>query len=185
MSKKRLLIIGTTLLILSLVVPAALGASVHLKGGKNAKPAFHDGGLYLAASGALSGLGNGDVLVTLDATADVYATCINPGSGEHRPPGQNPADINVTGSQAIPAEEVKNGNTPFSVVTDPPPANIEGAPDCPNTLWEERIDDLAFTSATITVEQPAGTTVLTVSCWFDPPTADGDAPAASVSCIQQ
>lgn len=185
MSKKRLLIIGMTLLILSLIVPVALGASVHLKGGRNAEPAFTDGGLYLAAEGALSGLGNGDVLVTLDAKADVYATCINPGSGEHRPPGQNPADITVTGSQAIPAEEVKNGNTPFSVMTQPPDPIIEGAPECPNTNWEERIDDLAFYWAKITVEQPAGFTVLTVTCTIDPSSSDGAVPAASVECIQE
>lgn len=47
----------------------APSASVHLKGGKNAQPSFTDLGLQLNASGALSGLGNGDVLVTLDATA--------------------------------------------------------------------------------------------------------------------
>lgn len=37
--------------------------------GKNAKPSFFDQGLALNASGALAGLGNADVLVTLEATA--------------------------------------------------------------------------------------------------------------------
>ena len=35
---------------------------------------------------------------------------------------------------------------------------------------------------TITVEQPAGTTVLTVSCSFSAPTTDGNVPRADVSC---
>lgn len=162
---------------------AASASSVHLKGGKNAEPTFTDGGLTLEAAGELSGLGNGDVLVTLTATADVTATCSNPGSG-NQAPGQNPAPITVTGSQAIPASEIKNGNTPFDVVTVAPPTVIPGAPGCPNTQWTETITDLAFTSATITVEQPPGTLVLTVSCTISPASANGGVPAGSVTCSQ-
>jgi len=44
------------------------------------------------------------------------------------------------------------------------------------------MNDLAFTDATITVEQPAGTTVLTVSCTFSSPTSNGDVPGSHVSC---
>jgi hypothetical protein len=65
----------------------------------------------------------------------------------------------VTGGQAIPAEEIKNGTTPFDVTTEPPTSPIPGAPDCPNASWTENITDMAFTSAVITVEQPPGTTV--------------------------
>ena len=183
MNGKRIsAILLTLLLVFVLSVSAVFAASVHLKGGKNAKPSFTDGGLTLNASGALAGLGNADVLVTLEATADVTSSCINPGTGEHRPPGQNPAPITVTGSQAIPAEEIKNGTTPFNVTTFPPDPIIAGAPDCPNSNWTETIDDLAFTSATITVEQPAGTVVLTVMCTFSPPTSDGPVPSANVTC---
>lgn len=159
---------------------AILASSVHLKGGKNAEPAFMDGGLTLNATGSLAGLGNGDVLVTLVATADVTSTCTN--NGGNAAPGQNPAPITVAGSQAIPAPEVQNGNTPFDVTTLAPPSEIPGAPDCPNPNWTETIDDLAFTSATITVEQPAGTLVLTVSCIFSPSTSDGPVPKNTVSC---
>jgi hypothetical protein len=161
----------------------ASASSVHLKGGKNAEPTFTDEGLSLRATGELSGLGNGDVLVTLTATADVTATCSNPGNA-NQAPGQNPAPITVTGSQAIPASEIKNGNTPFNVVTVAPPTVIPGAPGCPNTSWTETITDLAFTSATITVEQPPGTLVLTVSCTISPASANGGVPAGSVSCSQ-
>ena len=47
----------------------------------------------------------------------------------------------------------------------------------------EEIEDLAFTSAVITVEQPPGTTVLTVSCSISPPSSDGPVPAASVTGV--
>jgi hypothetical protein len=48
-----------------LTATTPVASSVHLKGGKNAKPSFTDDGLSLSAAGELSGLGNGDVLVTL------------------------------------------------------------------------------------------------------------------------
>lgn len=161
---------------------SATAASVHLKGGRNAEPSFTDNILTLTAAGELSGLGNGDVLVTLDATADVTATCTNQGGTQA--PGQNPAPVSVTGSQAIPESEIKNGTTPFNVTTEAPDTPIEGAPDCPNPNWTEDIVDLSFTTATITVEQPPGTVVLVVECTFSPSTSNGSVPAGSVSCTQ-
>ena len=179
-AKRGAAILLALLLVFSLSVSVVFAGSVHLKGGKNAKPAFTDNGITLTASGELAGLGNGDVLVTLIATADVTSTCTT--QGGNQAPGQNPAPLTVTGSEAIPASEIKNGNTPFNVTTEAPPTVIPGAPDCPNPNWTESIDDLAFTSATIIVEQPAGTTVLTVTCTFSPATSDGLVPSGQVSC---
>ncbi len=164
------------------VAAPAGAASVHLKGGAHAEPTFTDNILTLEAAGELAGLGEGDVLVKLAATGDPVADCVNPGSGEHRPPGQQPAEVTLTGEQAIPESELKNGNTPFDVETDAPETPIAGAPGCPNSNWIENIIDVAFTSATITVEQPAGTVVLTVTCTFSEPTSNGEVPASNVNC---
>jgi len=168
--------IGLTLALTS----TALANNVHLKGGPSAEPGFTDNGLTLSAAGELAGLGFGDVLVKISAVADPTSTCTN--NGGTQAPGQNPAPVTVTGSESIPASELKNGNTPFSVTTNAPATPIAGAPDCPNPNWSEDITDMAFTSATITVEQPAGTLVLTVACTFGSATTNGTVPAGNVGC---
>jgi hypothetical protein len=168
---------------LGLVLAATMttsGASVHLKGGASAQPNFVDQGLTLNAAASLAGLGNEDVLITLTATAAATSTCTN--QGGNQAPGQNPAEVTVSGSQSIPAAEIKNGTTPFNVTTVAPVSPIPGAPGCPNSNWTQEITDLSFTTATITVEQPAGTVVLTVSCTFSSPTTNGAVPRGDVTC---
>jgi hypothetical protein len=171
--------------VVAILLNAAVGsdfasaANVHFK--QNRNPTFIDQGLALNAQGALVGLGGGDVTITLTAQADVVSTCTNP-SGNTQPPGQNPADITVTGSQAIPQEAIKNGNLAFNISTQAPNSNIAGAPDCPNSQWTETIHDLKFTSATLTVQQPAPTVVLTATCTFSTPTNNGPVPRANVTC---
>jgi hypothetical protein len=148
--RRFIIAILSLLVVASITVSATLASSVHFK--DKASPTFTDLGLVLNAAGSLAGLGYGDVLVALDAVAMPTASCTNP-AGQTQPPGQNPAAVNVSGSQAIPAGAFKNGNTPFTVTTNAPQTPIPGAPGCPNTQWTEAITDMTFTSATITVYQ--------------------------------
>ncbi len=159
----------------------AFATSVHLKG-DHSNPVFTDNGLTLTGSGELAGLGFADVMVNLSAVANPTATCGNPGGNTFQAPGQNPALVTVTGSVSIPASEIKNGNTPFSVTTSSPVTPIPGAPGCPNASWTEVITDMSFTSAVITVQQPPPTVVLTITCTFSPSTSNGIVPAGSVTC---
>jgi hypothetical protein len=172
---RRMIPIATLVLLLG---TAAYASNVHLKP-PSSEPTFIDGGLTLNASAGLAGLGNTDLVINMTAHADATATCTNPG-GATQPPGQNPAPVTVSGTQAIPASAIKNGNVTFSVTTTAPVTPIAGAPGCPNPSWTEDITDLSFTDATIVVNQPGP--VLTLECTFTPATTNGTVPAADVSC---
>src|SRR5262245_23760858 len=101
---------------LSCLIGVAYAANVHVKSG----PSFTDNGLTLPAVGELAGRGFQDIVIGMTAVANPVATCTNP-AGQTQPPGHNPAPVAVSATpQSIPASEIKNGNTPFSVTTNPP-----------------------------------------------------------------
>jgi hypothetical protein len=166
-SKVVLIVIAT----LVFGVSAAVAANVHFK--KSPPLTFNDGGLTLNATGALTGLGNGDIVIQLTAQGQPVATCTN--GGQHQAPGQNPAVVTLGGLQAIPGSQVKNGNVGFNVDTGGPQTPIPGAPGCPNGNWTEDINDVIFSgfNATITVFQGIG-------CAIDP----GPPPAPNANCVQ-
>lgn len=182
---RRTMTFAAAVLVAALAVTTAVGVSVHWKKGS---PQFSDNGLTLEESGTVAGVGGGDILVILTARGNPSSTCTNPGTGEHQPPGQNPAEVVLTGVQPIPEQEIKNGNLSYDVETTGPTTPIPGAPDCPNPKWREDITDIAFTSATLTIRQDtngsadpsdASTYEAVVfqapssTCTFDPATSDG------------
>src|SRR5215468_3630063 len=159
---------------------AALAGNAHLKGGVKPNPAFTDNGLTLAAAASYAGLGNFTTQQDVVATAQPTASCTNP-AGQTQPPGRNPATAQVSGSTTVPASDIKNGNVTITTTTNPPVTPIAGAPECPNTQWTENITDMAFTSATIVLSQN-NAVVLTVSCTFNPATANGKVPGSGFVC---
>jgi hypothetical protein len=150
--KRIFTIAALALSALLLMATAASAASPHFKRGS---PTFVDNGLTLTASGDIAGLGNGDVRIVVLASGTPTAGCVNPGTGEHRPGGQQPAAV-VSGTQDIAGNEIKNGVLHFSVTTLPPTAPTSAkAAGCPNDKWTVVIDDVSFTNRTLCVYQDA------------------------------
>ena len=142
--------------VLGLSATFAVAASVHFK--QNRKPTIADNGLTATISGALSGLGNGDITVTV--TAEGVGSTILTSPGGNAAPGQNKVPFTLVGTQSIPASEIKNGNVSFSVTTEAPTTPTPKDAGAPNNNWTVVLTDVRFTGYTLTVEQ-GGRTVLT------------------------
>jgi hypothetical protein len=188
--KRLTMVVGAMVAVVGLFAGQALAANAHLRNNVRPNPQFEDKGLTLLATAYYTGLGNFNTEQRLAASADPTADCVNPGTGEHRPPGHNPASVTVTGSTAVPKSDIKNGNVTIATQTNPPVTPISpDSPDfsCPNRNWTENITDMAFTSATLRVFQDSNEDnvfqdselVLTVSCTFNPATSNGVVPGSS------
>ena len=165
---RRTFVYAIAVVAVAIGAATAAAANAHFKHGS---PVFTDNGLSLTASGGLTGLGNGDVVITVTVdNAQPVSSCTNP-AGKTQPPGQNPARASLTGVQALPGSDIKNGNLNFNVNTGTPVTPIAGAPDCPGSNWTENISDVIFfgltnppATATITVYQPCTDTTLPIDC---------------------
>ena len=105
----------------------------------------------LIADGSLTGLGNQDVTVELDASGIPLVTCTN--QGGNQAPGQNPPKVSATGTQFLSHNIfTKNGTSPFNVETNDPQLGLTAKQmGCPNNNWKAKIDFVFWTQATIKV----------------------------------
>jgi len=105
----------------------------------------------LIAEGTLSGLGNQDVRVVLEASGFPKVTCTN--RGGNQAPGQNPPKVSASGEQPLFGFDLtrKNGKSPFGVETNDPPLVDPIVYGCPSANWTATIDFIFWTEATITI----------------------------------
>jgi hypothetical protein len=141
--------INITLVTLLLVVSSGVvwADSPHYK----KPPSCVDNGFTATCTGSVSGLGNGDVIVTAafpDATGTT--TCTN--KGGNQAPGQNPAaDAATSGTQFI--NDPKNGTLSFAVTTDVPTNPTSAEAGCPSGQWTAAFNNITFGCGTLTVKQ--------------------------------
>ena len=114
-------------------------------------PSVVDNGLTATATGSITVLGNGDVIVTL-SFPDATGTTICSNKGGNQAPGQNPATPAATSGSAF-IDDPKNGNLSFTVTTAPPTNPTPQAAGCPNGNWTAAFDNITFGSGTLTIQQ--------------------------------
>ena len=146
---RRFSMLVTAVSAVALLAPTtALAANVHFVNG----PTFTDNGTTLTTTGKLAGIGNQDLKVTVSVTGiATKITCTNPGGNQA--PGQNKPGVTASGTQTITRDEVKNGTVRINVTTLEPAQLTPKQAGCPNNRWTADIDDVDFTSATITIVQ--------------------------------
>src|SRR5688572_13838591 len=116
MKKKVFSIIGALLAIILSTSTAFAGGSVRLGVSvRLSNETFSLGSLI--AKGTLTGLGNNDVTIVLDASGIPVITCTNPGSNDVL--GHSSPRVSASGQQALPGNDPlrKNGKSLFTSET--------------------------------------------------------------------
>jgi hypothetical protein len=140
---------------------ALLAASPHYKkGGKPTCALNSAGDAVVCSTGAVTGLGSGDVFITVNVSATAGTFCENPGNG-NRVPGQNPATGSGSGGGVIPGGAVKNGNATLPQITveinmTTPTTDEAG---CPSGQWTVSLGPISG-SGTYTVAQGTETNII-------------------------
>jgi hypothetical protein len=146
---RRFGIAGTVVAALLLLASTAAAANPAFKHG--GEPTLTDNGKTLTLSAAMTGLGNGNLDVTIAWTGTtINNTCTSPGG--NNAPGQNPATP-VSGSLDANIKPDKNGNVKITLTTTEPTITPQAA-GCPNKNWSASYTDVVFFTATVTIEQP-------------------------------
>ncbi len=157
--RKVLLAALFTLAVAALVAaPMASAASPHFKKNGSPKCTISGGGTTSTSTvctGALAGLGGGDVLI--ETTVEGFAVYQCQNGGGNTAPGQNRVLVGpATTPTNISGDEIKNGNLVFT--TDAAvlaaAASVSGAAaGCPNPNWSGVNPQLTLTKITLTISQ--------------------------------
>jgi hypothetical protein len=148
--RRKLTTLLAILAVIGLTTTAAFAGSIHFAG----RIGFSSGSLI--AEGRVAGLATQAIVVTLDATATLTATCAN--RAGKQVPGHNEVTRHVeTSSDSIAVDQ--NGSASFRLVAlDPPPPTAQEA-GCPRgfRVVSSSVD---WTSARITVFDTNGVEII-------------------------
>jgi hypothetical protein len=138
-----------TFSIVTAIFAAVLITSTVFAGAIKLSASFSLGSLI--AEGYMTGLGNQDVKVVLEASGFPVVTCTNLG-GNHAP-GQNPPKLSAEGVTVVFGDDAfkKNGKSPYGVETNDPVFVDPVEYGCPNANWTATVDFIHWTDATIRV----------------------------------
>jgi hypothetical protein len=144
MKKKLYSLVSVLLVVMVMAMPVSAGGAVKLS-----RVAFSLGSLI--ANGTLTGLGNTDVSVVIDASGIPAITCVN--FGENQVPGQSYPKVSASGNQILDGDSPvrKNGRSPFGVETVDPETIPWNEAGCPNANWIGHIDFIFWTDASISI----------------------------------
>jgi len=147
--KRALSVFLATIALLTFASTAAAASPQFKHGGE---PTLTDNGKTLTLNAVMTGLGNGNLDVSIDWTGTtVNNTCTSPGGNDA--PGQNPATP-VSGSSDANIKPDKNGNVKITLTTIAPTITPAQA-GCPNKNWSASYDDVVFFTATVSIAQPS------------------------------
>jgi hypothetical protein len=145
---KKLLSLASGIAIAILVFSTAYAGGIKISG-----TSFSLGSLI--ANGTISGIGNTDVTMVLDASGIPAIICTN--NGSNQVPGQSYPKVTAEGTQVLPGNDPlrKNGKSLFGVETNPPAPLTWDQAGCPNSNWTAEITFVYWTNATISVYDTA------------------------------
>ncbi|MBA3550073.1 MAG: hypothetical protein H0T76_26640 [Nannocystis sp.] len=147
---------------------------------------FNDRGTHLVARGEVQGVKkqqNKQIRLLVEARGDATALCINPGGwGKNKTVDAD--EITLEGQRRLESGGWGKNTLEFRVPTDKPDKKIDGAPDCPNWKWTEKIVEVEFTRVELTVVQ-GGKKIAELECYFDKPTRDGKVPRNQFDCSER
>jgi len=136
---------------------AANAASPHFVGGIQSDVDLQNE--EVTVSGKIAGLGNQDVVITVEVIGSADIFFVNKGGNEA--PGQNKAPFQSLASEVL-HPSAKNGSVTFDLTVDLSEAldDLADSAQPPNGNWTTEIRNVQVTGIRLTVEQPAGTVVL-------------------------
>ena len=160
-SRTRIFIAAAVIAVFAVMSAVALATSPHFKkGGTPACTISGNGTTTVSAecTGALTGLGFGDLHINTTLTGFAVYQCQNP-SGQHEPAGQNKVLTGPTTTpNTVPASAVKNGNATFDTNNPVPSltaaATVSGTTaGCNNDKWTGVNPSLTLTDISLTIDQ--------------------------------